>query len=129
MSAKHTSGPWTYKRGAGRYAASHYIEAHVYSTPTVISGKDQISQLHGNFGADPEVEANARLISAAPELLAALQSLLHEEGGSVGFAAGNAKCIAARAAISKALGEPQCAGDNYVHAQLFGEAAAAQQET
>lgn len=69
--SQHTPGPWTYKRGEGRYASAHYIESHVYSTPTVISGKDQIAQCHGY---EDEVVANARLIAAAPDMLAALKS-------------------------------------------------------
>jgi len=56
-----------------------------------------------------EAEANARLIAAAPDLLAALQDTLrmleaaHRELGM--FTAHNKRIIAARAAIAKATGE------------------------
>lgn len=75
---QHTPGPWTMKRGEGRYSDRLYIESHVYSTPTVTSGKDQIVQLTSLKWDDhgQEVEANARLIAAAPELLAALKLIL-----------------------------------------------------
>jgi hypothetical protein len=67
--AGHTPGPWSVKRGEGRYSDQLYVESNIHSTPTVISGKDQIVQLtsfrddHGR-----EVEANARLIAASPSL-------------------------------------------------------------
>lgn len=74
--AKHTPGPWTVKRGDGRYAYRHYIEAHVYSTPTVISGRDQIAQCTAGEPNAAENEANARLIAAGPELLDACKQAL-----------------------------------------------------
>jgi hypothetical protein len=49
--------------------------------------------------------ANAeRIREAAPELLEALESLLHEDGGSLAYSGGNPVCIAARSAIAKARG-------------------------
>ena len=51
-------------------------------TPVITAGKDAIGELFNLWdedGADREAErlANARLIAAAPEMLAALQSLTH----------------------------------------------------
>ncbi len=51
-----------------------------------------------------ERDANARLIVSAPELLAALAALIHEDGGSVAHSAEHPKCVSARAAIAKATG-------------------------
>lgn len=63
-------------------------------------------------GADAELEANARLISASPEILEALQGMVKKytelvESGDAGFwdAEKEPEVIAARAAIAKALGE------------------------
>lgn len=95
MTTKHTPGPW-YTMGAGVYTGSdnlaHIATAHFYGVP-----------------GDPM--ANARLIAAAPDLLAALQTLMradYERNTFPGFAsAGNfvRATEAARAAIAKATGD------------------------
>lgn len=116
--AKHTPGPWTLKRGAGRYSDRLYIESHVYSTQTVTSGKDQIAQLTSLYWDDhgQEVEANAFLIAAAPELLAALKALQtwpkqncwcpleRAQAEAHGTKIHMPSCKAARAATAKAEG-------------------------
>ena len=52
-----------------------------------------------------EMQANARLIAAAPELLAALEDLLNEYQGFREPYRNEAMCEHARAAIAKATGE------------------------
>lgn len=53
----------------------------------------------------PADHANARLIAAAPDLLAALKSVLSVGGGTTGFSADHPTNIAIRAAIAKAEGK------------------------
>ena len=63
MSAKHTPGPWRFAWGGG-----HALVFDAKGGPT-------IAGVPFNCDDDiPLVEANARLIAAAPELLEALQS-------------------------------------------------------
>jgi hypothetical protein len=62
MNAKHTQGPWGYRR-----AFSNGEPCGMVITPM---GYDL------NTSNEEENEANARLIAAAPELLAALQELI-----------------------------------------------------
>ncbi len=63
----HTAGPWTIARSEGGY------------DPAVVDSRDgTIAQIEGkgwSRALDIEVEANARLIAAAPDLLAALQRI------------------------------------------------------
>jgi len=65
MPHKHTQGPWK-NEGYGIYAREKYL-ASVYSPIT-----------DGLLPTEQEARANARLIAAAPDLLAALQSLTAE---------------------------------------------------
>ena len=88
MQSNHTPGPW-YTMGAGVYTGSaqndniaHIATAHFYGVP-----------------GDPM--ANARLIAAAPELLAALQLLVRGDGQPDECARA---MRAARAAIARATG-------------------------
>ena len=93
MSA-HTPGPW--------------VVNALPSDPYVVFG----GGIHGNgeprqicvtangfFGCDESI-ANARLIAAAPDLLAALVAVLNDFPGTK-----NARTEAARSAIAKATGE------------------------
>lgn len=85
MKTKHTPGPWQ-----------------------VIGGS-----VYGNGGRAmlPMNGADASLLASAPELMAALQTMLdlfepmHQDPR--GLTAGGAACIAARAALTKAKGETQ----------------------
>ena len=63
---KHTPGPWRINTRLSRNGAP------------VISGdgRDIAKALYHMGSEDPEVDANARLIAAAPELLAALETAL-----------------------------------------------------
>ena len=93
MTAKHTPGPWSVQDGDRVFG---------YST-----GKPYSHCLHEGIGYKTEREANARLIAAAPELLAALENAANVLAG---IATGDLKTIGkdspalaqARAAIAKA---------------------------
>ena len=65
---KHTPGPWWYQEKSDAY--THIIRA----------GE---SRYLGSFSQsdNPEVEANARLAAAAPDLLAALKRIDHDWDG------------------------------------------------
>lgn len=61
---KHTEGPWL--------AAERSAGAHIHSD------HGEIAWLRSNMGiSNEEIEANARLIASAPDLLHALEDLLH----------------------------------------------------
>ena len=81
MSAKHTPGPWT--QHEGEVWAKNYglISRSYYGKP------------------DGEGAANARLIAAAPELLAFAQEWLERQGTDENYMTAKA-----RAAIAKAIG-------------------------
>lgn len=65
MSSKHTPGPWAYQEDSDAYT-------HIVRGP----GNRFICQLAQTTSA--EIEANARLIAAAPELLGALSRAVRE---------------------------------------------------
>ena len=94
MEVKHTPGPW-------------YHEADSHTGAVTTEGKKLIASV---FGDDPECReddrqiANATLIAAAPDLLAALQDLMRPHGGTRGVAWDHLIAVAARAAIAKATG-------------------------
>ena len=111
MNAKHTPGPWT----VGREMNSE----RPGSVPVVALVRDSLAgRMHVAFvnGKAGEQEANARLIAAAPGLLAALRALTldvqawHEVHGRTGqYSSPQADYLAqamieARAAIAKATG-------------------------
>jgi len=89
MNAKHTPGPWTRNR------AINTVDMGRYSVicPFGADSKKHVS----------EIEANMRIISAAPDLLAALESLLDDS--DVCEVAGEDAIEQARTAIAKAKGE------------------------
>ena len=87
MNAKHTPGPWTRNR------AINTVDMGRYSVicPFGADSKKHVS----------EIEANMRIISAAPDLLAALEAMVSKiDDKSLPIS-----CSAARAAIAKARGE------------------------
>ena len=94
--AQHTPGPWHLSECAGQ---------------TTDAGICAESGLHitdvGGYGMrDDQNEANARLIAAAPELLAALECLVAVGNPSADPLVMFAATEKARAAIAKALGQP-----------------------
>lgn len=93
MKAKHTPGPWHIGMKPG---------------PMIYGPKgEQVADMrHKPFTLVSEIDesvANVRLISAAPDLLAALESLLDD--ADVCEVAGDDAIRQARAAIAKASGE------------------------
>lgn len=102
--SQHTPGPWTTGKNGDDCAPGHaichgpYVIAKVYERGYPIAS--------GGTGWAPESQADATLIAAAPELLAALKGLVaHVEKWQFGET--DAKNIArSRAAIAKAEGEP-----------------------
>ena len=97
MSAKHTPGPWLTDRNnvhTGQIATVH----HCIGNDWIEIWTDK--WLETGLG-EGEQEANARLIAAAPDLLAALQSVLANSLDSQGLADAHKQ---ARDAIAKATG-------------------------
>ena len=98
--AKHTPGPWRIATEPSGIRARH-IKADSYLT--VCSSLTSVSR---NCGPD-EINANARLIAAAPELLAALETAYM---ALIGYLPAHRNDVtdaaigAARAAITKAKG-------------------------
>ncbi|MFN3376347.1 MAG: hypothetical protein ACK40S_07335 [Burkholderiaceae bacterium] len=87
--SKHTPGPW------GHIIADGYTVRHpqIYSDTGPVANATFLGENHVD-----QLNANARLIAAAPELLKALQMLLE-------FPNTGPATSAARIAIAKATGE------------------------
>lgn len=83
----HTPGPWAVDPtvSSGEVMTAHGYAIHEHPTYSSITDTK-------------EIQANARLIAAAPELLLALQELMNTDGGDL-------RWFSARAAIAKATGE------------------------
>ena len=92
--AQHTPGPWRL-----RHNGIHDGDR------TVTSNTRDIADLDGGCNDDTEIYANARLIAAAPELLAALTELLADRYLADPINADRMKN--ARAAVAKAKGGEQ----------------------
>ena len=93
MNTKYAPGPWNIVPVFAGYAINGY---------RIYAGDEIVARTHAvDEGYD---EANAALISAAPDLLEALRLVVDtaENGGWPG-----ATIVVARAAIAKALGERQ----------------------
>lgn len=108
MSATHTQGPWTVTDDGyaitGADGGTLIVETTKANWENLAAAAAQGSTLAQKHL--PEVEANARLIAAAPELLAALEALVGEADlGEVDLDDDDRiKLDNARAAIAKAKG-------------------------
>ena len=70
----HTQGPWTIQYSTNDYEGNLIYANRVVATTITEEASE----------ATPEDEANARLLAAAPELLAALRQMMEWEGGEPG---------------------------------------------
>ena len=102
--AKHTPGPW-YLEEVGYSSSSYYIRGSFDSGARHTIGKGAVAHIPRST-VNP-MEANARLIAAAPELLEALKEVTEILDEVLGFGTepshGNI-AAKARAAIAKATG-------------------------
>ncbi len=102
VTAQHTPGPWKYER--------FQTTADTWLIERRDSGrKSFIAETHCTLGHGGNAEANARLIAAAPELLAALEACeKHMTHSLVELNQGNGGMVSAthraRAAVAKAKG-------------------------
>lgn len=106
MTTEHTPGPWTVASNGDDGARVNAFATVAWCPTSAAFGVDG-SQV---ISAD-EAEANARLIAAAPELLAACEVFIEAErraevNGREGFGLYTEAMSAARAAVAKARGEP-----------------------
>ena len=92
MNAKHTPGPWT----VGKIRPSGMTRSMLINPVGVLTSFTR---------SDAELEANTRLIAAAPELLAACTRAVVAAENPEDFIEGNAAYEALGAAIAKATGE------------------------
>ena len=103
--SKHSPGPWIVDRHADNE------ELVVRSDPDwgiVANCQTDSYSLSEQENLMAEIQANARLIAAAPEMLEALQWIAdHGDTGEGGRPAFHDMRAHARAAIAKATGEPQ----------------------
>lgn len=97
--SRHTPGPWQVSRNNAGAIPLHF-------QPPEVIGRNGQCCVASQMGNGPEAEANARLIAAAPELLAACEAMLDkfQHDTLEGEAGWDAVC-AAREAIAKATAE------------------------
>lgn len=98
----HTPGPWKAARASNRENdENHWLVTA--DSPHVDGGIQTVASINGPWKAG-NYAANARLIAAAPELLAALQAILarvDRPGGTIASIRGE-DIAQARSAIAKA---------------------------
>ncbi len=109
MNATHTPGPWTFDRMLLGPNVKDRRSGFVVNAPEDSEGwTPRICDLRCGYGHFAEVQANARLIASAPELLAALSELL-DQLTSIGIpewaGAEGLDLTQARAAITNATGD------------------------
>jgi hypothetical protein len=106
MSGFHTPGPWLPRRVDSQCweidapNGDPRIGHTTWTGLAVVYGSDDVGRT-----AAPVCEANARLIAAAPNLLAALQLLTTKSEKQATGAGWNKRLAAARKAVAEALGE------------------------
>lgn len=75
MGAQHSEGPW-FVRKSPHYKFEHYTHREIIIDPEGEEGGIVLGEVFYSDTGDNEAEANARLIAAAPDLLAALVEIL-----------------------------------------------------
>ena len=98
--AKHTPGPWHLEE-MGYNSSSYYIRGSSESGDRLTIGKGAVAHIPRST-VNP-MEANARLIAAAPELLEALAEIVSAADGR-GWDQLDPSFSKARSAIAKATG-------------------------
>lgn len=106
MSNAHTQGSWEVGYGSGLYgprvSPTVYMHGNGFLEIPIRVGSQGVAWILSS-SPDGKEDADARLISAAPELLEALQWMVQraDEGGYP-----DGRCLmSARAAVAKATGE------------------------
>ena len=97
--SNHTPGPWhTFRQGTKHFVSQAADEEFRFAHAVIFETNYHPDNI---VAARKEAEANAHLVSAAPDLLAALRDLV----GCAEPHRDRAEIKAARAAIAKATGE------------------------
>lgn len=116
MSAKHTEGPWKGQQSNGRFHDTEWsADADGYQrtmfAPIVDAEGNTVALVVRTDWNDAQIEADARLIAAAPELLESLTALLEHYVELVNCGdcgkwnpENESEVLAARSAIAKATG-------------------------
>jgi hypothetical protein len=96
---KHTPGPWDFSTHLG-------MSECVIHGPKIMTHHAVVPFASSGNGSQQQAESNARLISAAPDLLAALQQCLVivDAHRKTALGEGDIAAMNARAAIAKATG-------------------------
>lgn len=105
---KYTPGPWRIVEGfMGRPEIESDNERdNADATQVFVLARDIGGRVHGELFDDySEVEANIKLIAAAPDLLQALEGMLEAYDDGVGQDWEQPYRLKARAAIAKATGQ------------------------
>ncbi len=103
----HSHGPWTVGEYSGIDSDSWFFGHTIFDSQGDFVCHTSNTAVWG--GTEKYCDANARLISAAPELLESLRSVLSATGGKIDYVSIHQAPLAvwdkARAAIAKATGE------------------------
>lgn len=113
---KGTPGPWTIRKFMGEPVAVEYNWGDGLKSAVCVMGSG-----NSRTTTMDELEANTALISAAPELLEALQSLLVDCEESVMPTSANESITKAKSAIEKAY--RNLAGNIYENPELITQVA------
>lgn len=78
MKAKHTPGPWIHPTWPCNVTCGEHSQDRIYSAFVFLGGTSGHDAIAAAYGDSPEqASANARLIAAAPDLLAALLKVVN----------------------------------------------------
>lgn len=103
--SRHTPGPWKYHLGRGSKPRFHIQTTGGYQIASTVELKTRhtVKRVQ-EFEENASIEANAKLIAAAPELLKALEFIVTRAGGDLP-AYMNPAIKQAKQAIAKAEGK------------------------